>query len=230
MKQHPVYHQLRQAIYKGILKPGEKLVERKLARQFATSRGPLRESLLQLTAEGLVHSTPQHTCQVDDLTQEDVYDIYLMRLLLEPAATRLVAEKAPVQLARKLEKLALRIASQMEAGRASESAEADFEFHREIVLGCGSPRLIRAYQMSHVPILASQLSPHHSKPQILRDIHLEIVQHIRDRAAAKAEAAARRHVEKAFRNNQSAAQLMLQSTNSASRIRAAGFRETIKKT
>lgn len=201
MKQHRVYHQLRRAIYTGKIKPGEKLVERRLAEEFETSRGPLRESLLRLTSEGLLRQHPRRTCYVGELTSKDVDDIYLMRLTLEPMATRLAAAKPNRRLINKLNKLVDRLVTSHVRGKTIDSAEADFEFHREIVLASGSPRLIRAYDLSHVPMLISLLSEHWGKPEILRAIHVELIDRIREGAVDEAEAAARRHVEGAYQRN-----------------------------
>jgi DNA-binding GntR family transcriptional regulator len=212
MKQHRIYHELRRAIYTGKIKPGEKLVERRLAREFATSRGPLRESLLRLMSEGLVRRSPRRTCYVEELTLQDVYDIYLMRLTLEPTATRLAARAHNRELVRKLEKIVQRLATCVERGRTDESAEADYDFHREIVLASGSPRLIRAYDVAHVPMLISQLSAHWGRADVLRDLHLELVSLLRAGAADEAEAAARVHVENAFQQNVHLRNLILGKT------------------
>jgi DNA-binding GntR family transcriptional regulator len=205
MKQHRVYQQLRRPTYTGQIKPGEKLVERRLAEEFETSRGPLRESLLRLTSEGLVRRSPRRTSYVDELTLADARDIYLMRLTLEPVAARLAALRPKRSFVRRLLTLTDRMARQVEQEQPVESAETDFEFHRQIVEASESERLLRAYDQSHVPMLISQMSPQWGNPEGLREIHLEIVQFIKDGAADEAEQAARQHVEQAMNRNVPAA-------------------------
>lgn len=199
MKQHRVYKELRKAIYTGQIKPGEKLVERRLAEEFETSRGPLRESLLRLMSEGLVCRSPRRTSYVSELTISDIRDIYFIRMTLEPAAVRLAAQRPSKTLVRTLNKLIDRMADQMTKGNQIASAEADFEFHREIVEASKSERLIRAYELSHVPMLISQVSAQWRKPEALREIHEEIVSHIQAGKADEAETALRRHVQGAAR-------------------------------
>lgn len=201
MKQHRVYQQLRRAIYTGQIKPGEKLVERRLAEEFETSRGPLRESLLRLMSEGLVRRDPRRTSYVDEVALTDLQDIYLMRLTLEPIAARLAALRPKRDFVRRLYKLTDRMAKQLEKGKPVDSAETDFEFHRTIVEASQSERLLRAYDLSHVPMLISQLSEEWGNPDALKNIHLEIVQFIEQGAADDAEKAVRKHVERAAKRN-----------------------------
>lgn len=199
MKQHRVYDQLRHAIYTGRIKPGEKLVERRLAAEFETGRGPLRESLLRLIGEGLVHRSPRRASYVQELTVCNIRDIYVLRLAIEPTAARQAATHPQRIFIKQLKLLVDRMAQEMEQGHQLASAEADFEFHRMIVEASRSQRLIRAYHLAHVPMLISQRSPEWGKPEALRDIHLEIVNLIESGASDEAEAAVRRHVERASR-------------------------------
>lgn len=194
MKQHRVYTQLRDAIYSGRIKPGARLVERRLAEEFQTSRVPLRESLLRLTTEGLVRRSPRRTSYVEDLTAEDVSEIWLMRQTLEPAAARLAAAKTDKKFTVKLHRLADRMADQLQRGRRAASAESDLEFHRTIVESCGSARLLRAYDLSHVPMLMSKLQGERGNPDVLRRQHHEYAALLADENADAAELYARRHV------------------------------------
>lgn len=74
---------LREAILSGELPPGAPLVEVALARQFETSRGPLREALRQLVEEGLVVSVSYARSRVTPLAAEDLHEIESLRVALE---------------------------------------------------------------------------------------------------------------------------------------------------
>jgi DNA-binding GntR family transcriptional regulator len=74
---------LREAILKGDIQPGAKLIEASLADQFGVSRGPLREAMRQLIDEGLLVTVPYTGTQVIGLSVEDVREIYSMRVTLE---------------------------------------------------------------------------------------------------------------------------------------------------
>src|SRR5919206_3191005 len=81
---------LRERILAGDFALGERLVEAKIARQLQISRGPVREALRQLRAEGLVREEPRRGVFVVDLTVDDVREIYELRAAIEGRAARLV--------------------------------------------------------------------------------------------------------------------------------------------
>jgi len=194
MKHRQVYEQLQSAIYSGRIRPGDKLVERKLAEEFQTSRVPLRESLARLVSEGLIRRVPGETCYVEDLTMADVREIWLMRSLLEPAAARFAAERAERGVVERLLELADRMADELQQGHDEASATLDLEFHRVMVNASRSPRLIRAYDLTHVPMLMSRLIRIQDAAEELREQHQKYALLIGKGDAAGAEQFAREHV------------------------------------
>lgn len=196
MKQTRVYHELRQAIYSGRFKPGDRLVERKLALEFETSRVPLRESLMRLMSEGLVRRAPGKTSYVEDMTPDDVREICLMRMALEPLATRLAAEQPDRR--RIVSRLRLKVdqmVRRIETGNLVAASEIDIAFHHEIVSASRSPRLIRAYETIHLPLIISRLPMDPKISLRMREIHEAIVQQIELGDSPGAELAARSHLE-----------------------------------
>ncbi|MEU4641451.1 GntR family transcriptional regulator [Micromonospora sp. NPDC023814] len=87
------YAHIRQAIVEGRYRPGQRLVEQRIAEEFALSRTPVREALRRLEAEGLVHSEPNRGAVVRGLSIEDVADLYGLRARLEAYAAELAAER-----------------------------------------------------------------------------------------------------------------------------------------
>lgn len=80
--------ELRQAILRGVFKPGERLVESVIAGQMGVSRAPVREVLSALEREGLVVNVPRRGNFVVDFQMKDIEEIYSLRLILEIAALR----------------------------------------------------------------------------------------------------------------------------------------------
>jgi DNA-binding GntR family transcriptional regulator len=74
---------LRAAIWNGELAPGERLVERRLARQFGVSHIPLREALARLVEEGLVVRLPRRGARVASLSAKRLEEISSLRVVLE---------------------------------------------------------------------------------------------------------------------------------------------------
>lgn len=82
---------MREAILSGKLAAGEKIVETKLATELKVSRSPVREAMQLLHNEQLVVEQDGAMC-VFQPTVDDLYDLYDLRLAVEPAATRKAAE------------------------------------------------------------------------------------------------------------------------------------------
>jgi DNA-binding GntR family transcriptional regulator len=135
-----VYNMLREAIVSGRYKPGSRLNESQLAREFNISRIPIREALMQLQEHGLVMNHERRGMFVTELTEEDVQRINSLRVVLEAEALKLCQAKMTRQIAARLTALV----EQMENWEASteiDAAAADLEFHRTIWEASGNPYL-----------------------------------------------------------------------------------------
>lgn len=79
-----VMNDIKNAIFQGHLKPGDKLVELDISRQMSVSRGPIREALRDLEAQGLIVSSPYRETTVANVTKEEVVHLLIpVRLQLE---------------------------------------------------------------------------------------------------------------------------------------------------
>src|SRR5947209_19061185 len=78
-----VRERLRQAIMQGELKPGEQIVESRLARQLGISQAPVREALRELEQMGLVVNHMRRGTFVRELTAQDAWEMYTLRAQLE---------------------------------------------------------------------------------------------------------------------------------------------------
>ena len=91
-----VYAQLREAIIRGRLRPGDRLVEIDVARQFRISRSSSREALKLLEFEGLVDAVPRHGYMISPITLRQVEDMFDLRLIVEPEAARRAAGRGSI--------------------------------------------------------------------------------------------------------------------------------------
>jgi GntR family transcriptional regulator of gluconate operon len=136
---------LRRAILGGELEPGTHLVETMLSARFRVSRAPIREALRELEGEGLVESR-RRGVYVKALTQEDIWELYNLRALLEGAAVELAVRRFDdddlAALRRELEAMA----AAAYTGRTLDFAEADMRFHTEFFERAGHRRLLRVWQ------------------------------------------------------------------------------------
>lgn len=91
-----VFTTLRQAILKGELLPGERLMEISLANKLGVSRTPIREAIRKLELEGLVVMIPRKGAHVAHITEQELNDVLEVRRGLE----ELAIEKACEQIGR----------------------------------------------------------------------------------------------------------------------------------
>ena len=88
-----VFHTLRQAILKGDLKPGERLMEIQLAKKLGVSRTPIREAIRKLELEGLVLMIPRKGAEVAEITEKNLRDVLEVRGALEKLAVQLACDQ-----------------------------------------------------------------------------------------------------------------------------------------
>jgi DNA-binding GntR family transcriptional regulator len=172
---------LREAIWDGRLKPGERLFEPKLAAELGVSRPPLREALTVLEADGLVKSIRNRGTFVRVLTGSDVREICTLEIALESLAVRLIIEQGHADSARELE---VRLAETEEAVRTSSIAERiarDFAFHRALVRLGGNSRLLDAWErlVGELRLALSVIDPIYFEEAFLAATHRPIVDAIK---------------------------------------------------
>jgi DNA-binding GntR family transcriptional regulator len=75
---------LRVEILSGLIPPGSRLLQTKLAERMRTSTTPVREALAELAAEGLVDLDPHRGVMVHEPSEGELREVYEMRSLLDP--------------------------------------------------------------------------------------------------------------------------------------------------
>ena len=91
-----VFNTLREAILKGELQPGERLMELQLASKLGVSRTPIREAIRMLEQEGLAVTMPRKGAEVARMTLKDMEDVLEVREALdelEEESNKVLAEK-----------------------------------------------------------------------------------------------------------------------------------------
>lgn len=187
---------LRNAIMSGELQPDTPLSVPELARRLAVSRSPVREAILQLTADGLVVERPRRGCVVARIDLEDALEIHDMRAVLESLAAERAAMAAPQGLPDALERT---IADQVEAAKSGAGAdfnEADRRFHALIHDAAGNRRLIKTLAslraQMEMSLVEVSLSPKLME-QSIRE-HRRIVDALRTESPDRVAAEMRAHI------------------------------------
>ena len=137
-----VFNTLREAILKGDLKPGERLMELQLASKLGVSRTPIREAIRMLEQEGLAVTTPRKGAEVAKMTLKDMEDVLEIRDALDELAVRIACQKSSDEQLRQLEDMKELFEKSTQTGNVKKIAEADVTFHDVIYEATGNPKLV----------------------------------------------------------------------------------------
>ena len=138
-----VFYTLRQAILKGELEPGERLMEMQLAEQLGVSRTPIREAIRKLELEGLVLMIPRRGAIVAKITEKDLRDVLEVRSSLERLSTELACERICDSTIDELRKAQEAFKEALNQNDITLQAQRDVEFHDVIYKATDNLRLIQ---------------------------------------------------------------------------------------
>ena len=189
---------LRDAIRKGVLKPGERLMEIQLADELGVSRTPVREAIRKLELEGYVIMMPRRGTYVANLSIRDVNEVFEIRTSLDSLASGLAAERITDEELEHLQRLLVAIGGYIEQGDMDKIVETDTEFHDLLYTASRNTRLTGI-----INNLREQLTRYRtasmSYPGRLRatkEEHRRIVEAIAQGDVKEAQAASEYHMEK----------------------------------
>lgn len=128
-----IYRILRDAIIKGQLQPGERLVQDELATALGVSRMPIREAIKQLAAEGYVNLEPHKRAVVKLFSMHELEEIYFLRAKFEPLAAAESLKFLTPQLIEQLYELNEKM---KQTDDADEYIQFNIQFHHLLVKDC----------------------------------------------------------------------------------------------
>jgi len=138
-----IFDTLREAIITGELKPGERLMEVKLAEKMGVSRTPVREAIRMLELEGLVDMLPRKGAHVAELSVKDIMDVLEVRAAMDSLATRLAAERITDDEIKELRQIQAQFINYVEKNNLQGSIKKDVEFHELIYRASRNDRLLQ---------------------------------------------------------------------------------------
>jgi len=192
-----VHEHLKREIVANRYAPGATLLEVPLSEELGVSRGPIREALRSLEAEGLVEITPRRGAVVISLTKRDFLEAYQVREALEALGVRLAVPRLTEAALDDLDDEIERMAEHVARGDRDDFFDANARFHEALVEASGNRKLIEVYRR-----LMAQMGPYRGPSARLRGNfersiaeHRQIVAAARDRDAARAEAMVVEHIE-----------------------------------
>ena len=191
-----VFQTLRQAILRGKLQPGERLMEIHLAQKLGVSRTPVREAIRMLELEGLVFMVPRKGAVVAEITVSDLEDVLEVRAALEELAVRKACQNMNGEQMEKLRQAAKRFSDCLEEDLMA-SAQADVDFHEIICEATNNKRLVQILNNIREQIYRYRLENLKDKKSHanLVEEHAAICQALEERSEEKASDAIRIHIE-----------------------------------
>ena len=190
---------LRDAIIGGSIPPGARLVEREIADRLGTSRVPARDALMALEREGLLvnRGGVRH---VIDVSEEEIRELYVVRVALETAAVELACECKEGTGCETLYEPISVMEEAIAAGDLVVYRKSDFRFHRATWLMAGNQLLIRVLDtvMGGIYMMIVHNSRTTENWQRTAELHRAVADAIRAGAKTEAVAAIRRHLDDVF--------------------------------
>jgi DNA-binding GntR family transcriptional regulator len=182
-------------IVSGDLKPGERLVETRIAAELGTSQAPVREALRDLELLRMVESEPFRGARVRAFGDAELIEVYPVRAVLEELAAREATKRLDGDVAL-LEQEVEAMCAAAKRGDLNELVRHDIAFHRLIVESAGNAVLEQCWKSLGVEgRITISLYGTYVEPQEAAELHVPILEAIRLRQPATAGREARRHVE-----------------------------------
>lgn len=192
-----VFNTLRQAILKGELEPGERLMEIQLADRLGVSRTPIREAIRKLELEGLVLMIPRKGAEVAQISEKSLRDVLEVRRSLEELAIELACQRMDDEQITKLEAAQVAFCSAVEQGDTMHIAELDEHYHDIIYSATCNTKLIQLLSNLREQMYRYRLEyiKDSGKHQVLIVEHDRILKAVKSRQIAEAKSAIREHID-----------------------------------
>ncbi|MGB6369743.1 MAG: GntR family transcriptional regulator [Atribacterota bacterium] len=197
-----VYRILKKEIIKGSFKPGDKVLEGRIAEQMGISRTPVREAIRELAAEGFVTLSPNQGVVVRSVSAESIREVLQIHSVLEGLAARLSCEVINEEDLKELENYVNKMEKLANKKDSSAYSEVDLKFHELIVNICRNKRLIQmrkniSDQAQRYRI--SSLSIPRRLKESLKE-HQKILDAFKVKDPKKADSMSQKHIQNALKN------------------------------
>jgi DNA-binding GntR family transcriptional regulator len=191
-----LFERMRTHIIEGRFAPGQRLVEADLTEQFGISRGPLREAVRRLAAEGLVDITHNRGARVKRLDHGEVIALYEVREVMEGLAARLAAERASTAERKEIKSVFDEMAKALKANDVRGYIGLNSRFHALIMQAARNPALDSALTRLQTPVLRVQFESMMTRDVVNESFeeHRGIVEAIAGKNAEQAERLMRHHI------------------------------------
>lgn len=191
-----VFNTLREAILKGELIAGERLMEKQLAERMGVSRTPIREAIRKLELEGLVVMIPRKGAEVARITHKDIKDVLEVRAALEELAVKIACNKITDEDLTKLKRTTEEFQIACNYKDINDIIKKDVEFHDIIFNSTENEKLIQIINNLREQIYRYRVEYIRKLEDfdMLVKEHDQIVKHVEARDANEARKIALQHI------------------------------------
>lgn len=145
---------IRDAIFAGELKPGDRIIETFWAKELGVSQGPVREAIRDLEAVGLVETVPFKGSRVRLMTEKDIQDNYSVRICLESKSIRDAITMLDDAQIEKLSAYLRKVLNEMDVcanrGDLRAFTKCDTDFHRAIIEATDNQVLLKLWEQCNI--------------------------------------------------------------------------------
>ncbi len=152
-KKDRVVQAVRDAIVSGRMKPGDAIVENRVARELGVGQPLIREALLDLEHQGFVQRVPYRGTFVTKLSPEEIDQIQSLRIELEGLAVDWARPRATREDLAGLRHLVEQMGHAARDGDLARFNEYDLALHRRVWQLSGNKYLADALERAVVPLL-----------------------------------------------------------------------------
>jgi DNA-binding GntR family transcriptional regulator len=165
---------LKEMIYEAEIKPGQPLVQDRIAEMFQVSRVPVRDALQLLVQMGIAVNAPRRGVIVRPLSRTLLLELFEVRKILEGAALRRAVRNATPEYLQRLETLVDQQAECLRAGDTKKYSRLDDQFHRALYEAVGNARLVELifanWELIKQARSASTVVPEHAAAWVANSI------------------------------------------------------------
>jgi DNA-binding GntR family transcriptional regulator len=199
-----IFDKIREDILNDKYHAGDKIVEAKLADELGVSRTPVREALKQLELDGLVDNIPNRGVVVKGISNQDIHDIYTIRVAIEGIAARWAVERMDDQVVEDLKEIYDLMEFYTFKGDLDKIFELNTRFHETIYMATKSrylEQVLKDFQL-FIKSTRNKSLQCTGRSSAALDEHKAILEGFIEKDADKAFEATVRHIESSRKNAQ----------------------------
>ncbi len=155
IEKRPLYREeirnsIKKAIMSGELKPGDRIIETRWAKDLGVSQSPVREAIRELEMIGLVENIPYQGCFVRKVTKKDMKDSYKVRMYLELLGIQDAVKNVDANQIKEIHSILKEMEIAAEANNFDLYIQKDVLFHKKIVAISKNDILLRSWDQCNI--------------------------------------------------------------------------------